>query len=405
MNEDTGENEMAERSWYIANAGVQQGPYPESQFLNFVAAGQINADTLVWTDGMAAWQRAGDIPGLMAAGRAPPSPPPRPLRGGASSPDVHPGGDAVTADFGVWALLGRVLLAGIGVVLIIPAPWAMTSYYRWFIAHLRVPTIPEIGFTGRAGDIWWVFVLIGLFAYAGVPQVSHHIPYVHHSHYLRLLVLLVEPVLSWLIVRWIVANLASQGQPLSARFAGSIWGFIGWNLLLYLSVVTIVGWAWVTTAFPALGMPQHPGGNPNRLVQCQRMAGAVANFCVRYRGNLHHPDTLGPALVRALVRLAILGRPRERHEAGGKQPQCPSKAMRQRTGTPSASIFLAPPRSGRSMTKQAATTSAPSFCRSFTARFRRAAGGDEIIDEDHLLARRPPHRHASPFRRSPYSSE
>ena len=249
MNEDTGENEMAERSWYIANAGVQQGPYPESQFLNFVAAGQINADTLVWTDGMAAWQRAGDIPGLMAAGRAPPSPPPRPLRGGASSPDVHPGGDAVTADFGVWALLGRVLLAGIGVVLIIPAPWAMTSYYRWFIAHLRVPTIPEIGFTGRAGDIWWVFVLIGLFAYAGVPQVSHHIPYVHHSHYLRLLVLLVEPVLSWLIVRWIVANLASQGQPLSARFAGSIWGFIGWNLLLYLSVVTIVGWAWVTTAF------------------------------------------------------------------------------------------------------------------------------------------------------------
>jgi hypothetical protein len=223
---------MAERSWYVAKAGTRQGPFPEAQFLNLVATQRVDADTLVWTDGMAAWQRAGDIPGLMTAGRAP-----GPLSGGASD------GTAVTADFGVWALFGRILLAGIGLVLVIPAPWAMTSYYRWFIAHLSVPTISGLGFSGRPGDIWWVFVLTALFIYAGVPHIHHHI------HYLRFLALFIEPVLSWLIIRWILANLTSEGQPLAASFAGSVWGYIGWNFLLYLSFITIIGWAWVTTAF------------------------------------------------------------------------------------------------------------------------------------------------------------
>ena len=39
------------------------------------------------------------------------------------------------------------------------------------------------------------------------------------------------------------------------------------------------------------------------------------------------------------------------------------------------------------MTKQAASTSAPSWRSSFTARFRGAAGGDQIVHQDHALAR------------------
>jgi hypothetical protein len=233
---------MAERSWYIANAGAQEGPFPEAEFRNFIVTGRVTAETLVWSAGMSAWQRAGDIPGLMASAHAPPS---VPLPVGASwvapgSPGV---GAPVEADFGVWALLGRALLAGIGLVLIIPAPWAMTSYYRWLISHLRVPAVPGPGFTGRPGDIWWVFVLSGLCSYAGVPHLHHHI------HYLRFLIIFVEPLLSWLILRWVVANLSSEGRPLAASFAGSVGGYIGWNILLYLSFVTIIGWAWMMTAF------------------------------------------------------------------------------------------------------------------------------------------------------------
>ena len=55
---------MADRSWFFASQGQQQGPYPEAQFRDFIARGMVNADTLVWTEGMAGWQKAGDIPGL-----------------------------------------------------------------------------------------------------------------------------------------------------------------------------------------------------------------------------------------------------------------------------------------------------------------------------------------------------
>src|SRR5580704_15134611 len=50
-----------------------------------------------------------------------------------------------------------------------------------------------------------------------------------------------------------------------------------------------------------------------------------------------------------------------------RSSQCPSKDISVLTGTPRALIFLAPPRSGRSITKQAATTSAPIFFKSPTA--------------------------------------
>jgi hypothetical protein len=227
---------MAERSWYIANAGRQEGPFPETEFRNLIATGRVTAETLVWNAGMSSWQKASEIPGLMASGPAVLRP------GSAALPGINRGG-AVTADFGVWALLGRVLLAAVGLVLVIPAPWAMTSYYRWFIEHLHVATIPGIGFSGRAGDIWWVFVLTGLLTYAGVPHIHHHI------HYLRFLAIPVEAALSWLILRWILEHLTSEGRPLSLSLAGGVWGYIGWNILLSLSFITIIGWAWVTTAF------------------------------------------------------------------------------------------------------------------------------------------------------------
>ena len=64
---------MSDRSWFYASEGQQQGPYPEAQLRDLITRGTVRADTLVWTEGMAGWQRAGEIPGLMSGASGPPS--------------------------------------------------------------------------------------------------------------------------------------------------------------------------------------------------------------------------------------------------------------------------------------------------------------------------------------------
>ena len=50
-------------------------------------------------------------------------------------------------------------------------------------------------------------------------------------------------------LRWMVANISSEGRQLPLNFAGSPWTYVGWYLLLHVSVATIIGWAWVMTAW------------------------------------------------------------------------------------------------------------------------------------------------------------
>jgi hypothetical protein len=59
----------------------------------------------------------------------------------------------------------------------------------------------------------------------------------------------VQIVLYWLLIRWLIGNLASNGQPLGLSFAGSFWAYLGWNILFALSFLTIIGWAWVMAAW------------------------------------------------------------------------------------------------------------------------------------------------------------
>ena len=106
---------MSNRSWFFASQGKQQGPYPETQLRAFIANGTVTAETLVWSEGMAGWQRAGDIPGLLAGASGLP---PVPQRGGLSATGGAAGGQSLWVDFSIWALLGRALLFLIG-----PAGW------------------------------------------------------------------------------------------------------------------------------------------------------------------------------------------------------------------------------------------------------------------------------------------
>jgi hypothetical protein len=56
---------MSDRSWFVVLGDQQQGPYPEVQLRELIAEGRVMADTPVWSDGMADWQKAGEIAGLL----------------------------------------------------------------------------------------------------------------------------------------------------------------------------------------------------------------------------------------------------------------------------------------------------------------------------------------------------
>lgn len=66
---------------------------------------------------------------------------------------------------------------------------------------------------------------------------------------LDILMIVVQVVLYWLFIKWLIANIASDGQPLGLSFSGTFWAYLGWAVLLFLSVLTIIGCAWVYTAW------------------------------------------------------------------------------------------------------------------------------------------------------------
>jgi hypothetical protein len=230
---------MPNRLWFFASGNTQQGPYSEHQLRDFIARRAVRADTLVWTEGMSAWQRAGDIPGLMSGGSsAPPMPPAFTGPGEVLTGGAGHAGVSLSADFSIWALLGRTLIFIIGFLLVVPAPWVATSFYGWFISQVRVPQRPNLNFTGQPMDIWWVFVLLALCTYAGASGIS----------YLQFILIPGQAWLSWMTVKWIVANISSNTQPLRLSFRGEALPYVGWFVLLNISFITIIGWAWVTTA-------------------------------------------------------------------------------------------------------------------------------------------------------------
>jgi hypothetical protein len=226
---------MASRSWFYASEGQQQGPYPEIQLREFIARGTITADTLVWTEGMANWQRVADVPGLVSGVSGPPV---IPNPGGASPRAGGYGRGPLAIDLPLWGFPGRALLYILGIALVIPAPWAGTYFYRWVVSRLDVPGRPNLAFTGQVGDLWWVFVLMGLSGYAGL-----------YDDYIQFLMLPLQGFLSWTLLRWLVSRLSSNGQPLPIVFNGNAVTFIGWQILLTVSFITIIGWAWVATAW------------------------------------------------------------------------------------------------------------------------------------------------------------
>jgi len=224
---------MSNRSWFFASEDKQQGPYPEDQFREFIARGLVRADTLVWSEGMAGWQQAGDIPGLISGGAGLPAY----QQFGGPVTDAG-GGGPLSIEFGIWEFVWRSLVLAFGCLFIIPVPWVVTMYCRWIVSCVRVPQRPNLSFTGRPVELMWFYVAVVLIVVAAWAQ----------SRLLSFAINVAQLALYWLLIKWFLANISSDGRPLGLRFSGSFWGFLGWTVLAALSVITIIGWAWVYVA-------------------------------------------------------------------------------------------------------------------------------------------------------------
>jgi hypothetical protein len=74
--------------WYFASGGQQQGPVSDEQLQRMIQEGNLRREDLVWREGMAAWQPAGEVAGLAfpsVPSYQPPPPPPA-----APAADVSP---------------------------------------------------------------------------------------------------------------------------------------------------------------------------------------------------------------------------------------------------------------------------------------------------------------------------
>lgn len=129
---------------------------------------------------------------------------------------------------------GRVLLAILSEVLIIPAPWVKASLYRWIVVHLSLSDGTCMTFSGKGSDIWPVFMLSAFLGWLGLLPIAG----------MNVMLFLLQLILWLIIVRWIVRHI-SIIYCTDFSFTGKEGQLLGWSFLFALSLFTIVGWAWV----------------------------------------------------------------------------------------------------------------------------------------------------------------
>lgn len=229
---------MSNRSWFFASNGQQQGPYPEAQFRDMIERGTVTGQTLVWSEGMTGWQKAAEVPGLVPGSAAPPAI--QPMDGGVTRRGAY---GALSLDMGIGEFIWRSIVFCIGVLLVIPGPWIIVWYTKWFVSRVQVPGRPNLSFTGNPLAIagWYFGAVVIAIICAGIAYASE-------SQAIGNLGYLVQIALYWLFLKYLVANLASNGQPLGLSFSGSFWGFLGYTLLTAIAFITVIGWAWVYAA-------------------------------------------------------------------------------------------------------------------------------------------------------------
>ena len=148
-------------------------------------------------------------------------------------------------------LFGWGLLTGISSYLIIPAGYAATAAWKWFLSQVVFDDGTRLEYHGKVSDVWAALAISGVLMWISViPQIAMqgNPALIGPVIFLNLAVMLVSVAIGLYVMRKFFGGThLSSGQVL--RFDGTYWPYVGYMLLYVVSVYTIIGWAWVLAAF------------------------------------------------------------------------------------------------------------------------------------------------------------
>lgn len=157
---------------------------------------------------------------------------------------------------------GRGLLLVLSAVFILPLPWTICWYARWFASQVRATGGHTFQFLGTPGNVWkLVAAYVLTMILSNVPSwIDLDETDVTLMLLLGVAVQLIFVAIYWGFAKWAIDHLELDGRRWS--FNGSVWGYLGWNLLIFASILTIIGWAWATVGFYnwIAGRIQNAGG-------------------------------------------------------------------------------------------------------------------------------------------------
>ncbi|WP_298428205.1 GYF domain-containing protein [Rhodoblastus sp.] len=217
---------MAWNYFFKDRSGAQNGPVSLDELVTLARVGRVAPDCLVWSEGgepvPAARHPAlaaifAEIAAAPAAGIGP-----------------------LLPSFPVWGLFWRAVVMVFAVALILPAPWAGLWFYRWVAEQVALPGGRRLRLESSVGECWYIFAGTGLSEMIG--------PALAGTRYHSVASLLAMAFSVWLTVRmivWFCRSLRLEQGGLALRFEGGFLPYFGWIVLLSLSFVTIIGWAWV----------------------------------------------------------------------------------------------------------------------------------------------------------------
>ena len=107
-----------------------------------------------------------------------------------------------------------------------------------------------------------------------------------------------------MFLRWFARESRLERAAARISFTGSFWAYLGWILLSAISVITIIGWAWVYVARMRWICRNIDGTQRESSSTATGLEFLWRSLVTRDRLRLHHPDSVDVPLDDAVARVA-----------------------------------------------------------------------------------------------------